>query len=350
MPTRRRRRRRERKRRALNRFFWSDTKERIEEGKITPFIGDSINSDFIFGEEEYKAIIEDWAYEIGYPGQASHNLTRVAQFFRIIEDPSAARSSYLNFLKDILLEIAENEDISTRQLKKVEANIDQLSFSEMAEDLGYLNFADQPEEPLSMLAALPLPIYVTTGYHRFLETALRQAGKEPRSEIYYWRPDLVNAVPSIFAEDPAFRPSDSEPLVYHLYGRDDYPDSLVLTENDYLDFLVQVSQDMSRNRMAGDSQGLPPLVEAALAQSSLLMLGYELEAWDFRTLFRGLIKARNEVRLKEGVSIQVDKSQNLTEAAIKKRVEKYFLQTSQLLIYWGDPQSCLAELQEIWRE
>ena len=40
------------------------------------------------------------------------------------------------------------------------------------------------------LAKLNLPVYVTTSYYDFLEKALEHAGKQPRTEISYWRDNL----------------------------------------------------------------------------------------------------------------------------------------------------------------
>jgi hypothetical protein len=52
----------------------------------------------------------------------------------------------------------------------------------------------------------------------------------------------------------------------------------VLTEDDYLDFLVKVSWD---------NTVIPPRIAEALTDSSLLLLGYHLQDWDFRVMFRG---------------------------------------------------------------
>ena len=42
-------------------------------------------------------------------------------------------------------------------------------------------------------------------------------------------------------------------------------------------------------------------VREALTKSSLLLLGYELQSWEFRTLFWGLLKPR-EIR-QQGISV-----------------------------------------------
>ena len=43
--------------------------------------------------------------------------------------------------------------------------------------------------------------------------------------------------------DGSFRPEPMKPVVFHLHGWLGIPESLVLTEDDYLDFLVAVSRD-----------------------------------------------------------------------------------------------------------
>ena len=72
------------------------------------------------------------------------------------------------------------------------------------------------------------------------------------------------------------------PIVYHLYGLEKYPATLVLSEDDYMDFLVKVS---------ANGGGLVPLeLRQALAESSMILLGYRLRSWEFRVLFRGIIR------------------------------------------------------------
>ena len=87
--------------------------------------------------------------------------------------------------------------------------------------------------------------------------------------------------PSPFA-DPAYAPTPANPLVYHLHGRLALPESLVLTEDDYLDFLVAIARDTAL---------LPHQIQRALAGTSLLFVGYRLADWDFRVIHRGLVAA-----------------------------------------------------------
>lgn len=95
-----------------------------------------------------------------------------------------------------------------------------------------------------MLADLPFKIYLTTSPYTFIEEALRRAGKQPRTEICRWRREL-DSIDSVI--DDTYKPSTHEPLIYHLHGLDRYADSLVLTEDDYLEFLVNVVQGQGNN-------------------------------------------------------------------------------------------------------
>ncbi len=81
------------------------------------------------------------------------------------------------------------------------------------------------------------------------------------------------------------RPIEREPLVYHLFGIDEYSKSLVLTEDDYLDFLVDVSEGRGNN----SQDRIPGVVRAAIDRD-LLVLGYSLNSWAFRAIYAGLIK------------------------------------------------------------
>ena len=42
-------------------------------------------------------------------------------------------------------------------------------------------------------------------------------------------------------DDSGYRPSSEAPLVYYLFGHHDIKESLVVTEDDYVDFLIAVT-------------------------------------------------------------------------------------------------------------
>jgi hypothetical protein len=321
---------------------WRTLIRRIKAGKCTPIISAQVGSPF---SAEQNQVVEAWAEEIAYPMSDLNNLPRVTQYATIISpDILSAKEDFLDFLKERLLDRVKDEQEAVEQsafLETLEDELYDLSFSNVAVRLGYPRYEDELENPLRILAELPLPIYLTTHYHTFLEDALRAAGKEPRTEICYWREELEAEAESVFEQEPDYEPGEAEPLVYHLHGLDAYPSSLVLTEDDYLDFLVNVSQD---------PEAIPKRVTQALADSSLMLLGYQLQEWDFRVIFRGLITSRRASRRLLSLSIQLTpEEQDMTDVAeARKYLERYF-ENFNFEIYWGDSQNFMQELWDQWQ-
>jgi hypothetical protein len=154
----------------------------------------------------------------------------------------------------------------------------------------------------------------------------------------------TDGVPSVFDLDRTYEPSAQEPLVYHLHGLESVPASLVLTEDDYLDFLVRVSWD---------NTVIPPRIGEALTDSSLLLLGYRLQDWDFRVLFRGLINRKRSSRRLLSLAIQLSLDQEDAEVRSMEEAEEYlekYFDKANFKIYWGQTEEFIAELWSYWNE
>ena len=63
-------------------------------------------------------------------------------------------------------------------------------------------------EPLSVLAQLPAPVYITTVYSRLLARALTDAGRAPEVELCRWHED-ADWPESVFEREPDYRPIPS---------------------------------------------------------------------------------------------------------------------------------------------
>ena len=180
------------------------------------------------------------------------------------------------------------------------------------------DFKLNPESPYAILSSFDLPIYITTNYDHFMEEALRSRGKEPVSDFCRWSEDLATyakraGLRDVF--DPAnnYTPSSAKPLVYHLHGDMDTPQSMVLTEKDYFDFLINIHKLTDTT--------LPSNVTTKLTTSRLLFLGYNIEDITFRVIFHGIISLFNtmtETRL--AVSLQL-KNPNIKKEQMNSHVE-----------------------------
>lgn len=285
---------------------WELLMRRIRDGKCTPFLGAGAAHGVLpLGSQ----IARKWAQDFGYPLEDSGNLARVATYLAVQYDPM--------YPKDLLLK----------------------DWFKNPKPPDY----NAANEPHATLASLPVSIYMTTNYDPFMTGALKAAGKNPHRELCRWN-NFIKDSPSIFVQDPDFEPSDKEPVVFHLHGHDEYPESLVLTEDDYLDFLVSISRD---------GELLPHQVRRCLAGTSLLFIGYSLADWSFRVLFRGLVTSVEQSLRRISVTVQVppstgdENSPGPEPSEIQDYLAKYFDQID-IRVYWGTAQDFMRELGEHW--
>jgi len=307
--------------------------EKVKAGKAVPLISNMVDHDLIL--RGHQALVQDYAKRIESPLADLHDLAHLTQVRSVTHfstDFFAMRKEYLDVIKNRLCDIAEDEGVSRELREEAVAQIDEMDFTALAKVLGYPRFADAPDHPLLLLANLNLPIYLTTSYYTFLEAALTRAGKQPRTEFCRWHQRL-EPLPGGCGGD--YQPTRAAPLVYHLYGLDTHPESLVLTEDDYLEFLVAISHDMSR-----ETDRISKRVRQALSDSSLILLGYDLHSWEFRTLFWGLIKCRPPIK-QENVSVQV-----AADDKEKPYLDKY-LSEARFRVVWGDVHQYIRELYQL---
>jgi hypothetical protein len=284
---------------------WKLLLQRIADGNCTPLLGPELCAGIVPARTETA---QSWAHEHGYPLADTQDAARVAQYLAVEYDPL--------FPKEQVQKLLENTAVP--------------------------DFT-KPDQPHTVLAALDLPIYLTTNCDDFMVQALKHHKKDPRRELCRWNEELRNSQPSLL--ESGYEPSPANPLVYHLHGHYATPESLVLTEDDYLDFLVNVSSPEFQ---------LPPRIQRALAGASLLFVGYNPTDWDFRVLFRGLVAATESSLRRISVTVQCPPVPSGTPAATQEKVQKYldayFSKTdTRMRVYWGTVAEFIAELNRRWQ-
>ena len=257
-----------------------------------------------------RDMAKDWAKKYGYPLSDSYDLARVSQFMAI-----------------------DNYDMFPKECIRDEfGNVKPPDFS-------------QSGEPHAVLADLNLPIYITTNYDSFMINALQNRKKYPEREFCRWNKfhEVLN-MKSILDSGSSYIPTPDKPLVYHLHGYLEIPQSMVLTESDYLDFLIRLQRN--ENRL------LPPEIISAVAANPLLFVGYSLADWDFRVLFRGLLSSLSNLGFfMIAVQLPPDELIGEEEQKIKRALnylDQYYanIQQIKVKVYWGDARQFAKELRE----
>jgi hypothetical protein len=344
----------------------------IAQQKVIPIISNSFRIQQIFAEQKEvideipetsvyededltsdEQITKEWANFIGYPMPDNHSLARVAQYHLVGEvrqkvTSYLARAKYINFMKEFILTVFAEDEEYQGVVTDLKSAVRERSFSDIVSELELPKFPEQVQDPLNLLAKLPLPIYITTSYYDFLERALLEVNKKPITQICFWSGEIKDIRPEHHT-DKDFTPSPKNPLVYHLYGLEDYPETMVLSEDDYMNFLVEVMRHTDNLNPI-----VPSSLREALPESQLLLLGYQLGDWDFRVLFRFLSKFRigNRKSLERGMVIQLKELSKKEMGDVDKTLEylrEYFDQEN-FEVKWGNVEDFIRELCKEWNQ
>src|ERR687888_128609 len=124
------------------------------------------------------------------------------------------------------------------------------------------------------LAELDFARIITTNYDQLFESALRAAGKNPRVSIY---------IPKSYSEPTreVYDATPQSPAVYKLHGDIDREESIVVTDEDYINFLLRM-RDME------PYAPVPPALKVDVQQCTTLFVGYSLLDYNLRLLFKAL--------------------------------------------------------------
>ena len=130
----------------------------------------------------------------------------------------------------------------------------------------------QPSPMVRALARLDFPIVITTNYDGLFEQALRDVGKRPRVSVYQ-------------PEDEPTTDFDNEsahsPVIYKLHGDIAHRESLVITDEDYIQFVLRMTDKEPYDP-------IPLSLKYFLKRWTTLFIGYSLLDYNLRLLFKTL--------------------------------------------------------------
>ncbi|MBN2091809.1 SIR2 family protein [candidate division KSB1 bacterium] len=274
----------------LPKINWAPILYHLKHGQLVPFLGAGASLGFngspgLPTSGELSEILAD---ECSYPGCDRRDLLRVSQYF-------ALTISELHLRKTI------HEKLSVPDVK--------------------------PGRMHQILAGLPIKTVLTTNYDNLMERAFCP-DKDPVKVIYKRGGD---------AQEIKIDPTVECPLVYKLHGSLEDIDSMVITENDYIDFLIRL--------INGDPK-VPNFIKNVFQFCSILFIGYGLRDWNIRVLLKYLRK--------ESVpcfAVQRDPLAD-TEPVAANEWENSIIywQNEKIAIYNCDALTFVTELDRKWKE
>lgn len=282
---------------------WGNLLLAIDAKQCTPFLGAGAASGVL---PNGKDLAQRWALEHHYPFKDSDNLPRVAQYMNV---------------------------------KKLAPK---LRLKKECEDLKPPDF-NRESEIHRLVADLDLKVYITTNYDDFMFRALRRnPHKTPLQRVCEWH--VATKTDRAMEEEILPKPTRMSPLVYHLHGTFEDTNSMVLTEDDYLDFLIALTEEQAL---------IPKQVTSAFSNSALLFLGYSLEDLNFKVIFRRMARYMRGTPDARHVSVQLkpkhgDKPTS-EEIELAEKQREYFERRYELdnvNVYWGTCDDFAAALLE----
>jgi hypothetical protein len=297
---------------------WDELLKAMRKGQCTPIIGSEV-----IERLSNRRISEFFSTKLRRRiSRGDQGLPRVAQQLKIENHADKPGSELENFYQEVIHEGGSDgdDDLST-------------SLRNWARD----QFPDPAFYPYRELAKLKIPAFITTNPDNLLSEALSDQGLAPQVLACPWKGRMT---------DVQNMPADIEysaaaPVVYHLFGRVNDLQSVVLTEDDFFDHLIWLSLN---NRL------IPPSIVSRFADTSLIFLGFHLEDWEFRILLRSIGKLPGSTMLQKltHVAVQLDPA-GLTpeqQADAEQGLEDFFSRTEiRLDIYWGTAEDFLRELR-----
>ncbi len=302
---------------------WQSIAGDVRAGDFVPILGPDV-AEHLYGGVRSRA--RELAAEHDFPMEPHQrfDLAKVCQFLSVRHSRELARRAVADQLKDGVHqrhgELAEGGKIFSAVVGKC---------------------LEHAGDPFRILVDLPARVYVTASSDLVLPLALRQAGRKPKPLYCKWRKTRDN-----HPKEPPYdgRATSEQPVVFHAFGVDKKGDrdSLVLTEDDFLDYLIA----------AADYKLIPTAVRGQLVKSSLLFLGFPLGDLAFRVLFRLIMSLDGSSQLGDHahVGVQVDPEEHsLTDARRARDYLKDYFQTGagapRIDVYWGSATDFLNELK-----
>jgi hypothetical protein len=317
----------------------------IEGGQFVPILGPGL-VESQFGST--RSMAKKWAERYEFP-LAPRNRDDLAQVAQYLSYRQSRKYAFAELRKYLISQVRERfeTDLKTAGLRLgkdfLNCELYEGLLNEMMVEVGTAQRANNRADVHRLLARLPLNVFVNANRDNLLRDALIEQGKKPQVQLCTWR--VFNDMPQQIGPVPAkgYVPSVQEPLVFHVFGNLEHPESLVLTEDDYFDFLTAVTRAEFLKKL-----GIPGSVSSAFAASGWLLLGFQPDDWDFRVLLRGILKQpgnrQGEQSVRVAVQINPSEGAQIDPDRATKYIDTFFQTHGKMTTFWGTPEAFMSQL------
>jgi SIR2-like domain len=274
----------------ISEAHWTLIVKRIEDRDCVPFLGAGVNS----GTDHWEGLPSGAAVAL----RLAEDLT--GRKFRTLEEVVEVTSHVS------LEELRDLTRVGLQDLARVSLHVQQTLDQPYLMDRLREVIRDRDRTPpplLDVLARLDLKLIVTSNYDRLMERALDAAGTE-FLPVHQPTGGFDERDHRAALEDLADWGERLTLYKIHgtfLDGEAGVDDAMtcrpIVTEEDYIEFLTVA---------AIENRGVPNVITKDMVTSTLLFLGYSLEDWDFRTIFKGLIEALSPHHQRQSFALQKD--------------------------------------------
>jgi hypothetical protein len=290
-----------------NEGTWEQLLEAVRAKAVVPFLGAGASHPPL---PTGAQLAETLAMRFNYPLEDRWDLARVAQYGAVMNNLMYVKRTVISELETVVPPALNPEGAAA-------------------------------DDPHRVLADLPTPVYITTNYDLFMFQALLATGnRDPILELCRWNP-LLDHLPTKL-NDPGFQLHPATPVVYHLHGllylpspngrKNRMPESLVLVEDDYLQF----GEEMIKR----PQQLIPGVIAQHLRVASFLFIGYRLADWNFRLLLRSL----KSYTVSDNYMVILP-PQGQSADAVRRYLEELY-GALKVRVFWGTAQDFAGELMK----
>jgi hypothetical protein len=140
----------------------------------------------------------------------------------------------------------------------------------------------------------------------------------------------------------ALTDSCTEPI-FHAFGHEGDSTSMVLTEDDYIEFIRLTAKEEWR---------LPQEVRRILTKSTLFFIGYDIRDIEFRVFFRALVSQLREMQKDRIAIIQLDPDQYYQQTReildqLREIIQRDCVRL-KLIVHWRGLREFIGELHKRW--